>query len=96
MREEIAAPCVTAVKMPEGITDEQLRGTLREKYGVMVSPGYGELNGKLVRLGHMGVSAHPTTLAAQLALFERTLKDCGYPVDLGKGVGAAMATLDWS
>ena len=34
-------------------------------------------------------------LAAQLAAFERALKDCGYPVQLGAGVGAAMAALDW-
>jgi aspartate aminotransferase-like enzyme len=43
----------------------------------------------------MGISAHPTTLAAQLALFERTLADCGHPVELGAGVAAALAALDW-
>ncbi|HEY8445567.1 MAG TPA: alanine--glyoxylate aminotransferase family protein [Thermomicrobiales bacterium] len=95
-REEIAASCVTAVAMPEGLTDEQIRGTMRHKYGVMISPGYGDLFGKLIRLGHMGMAAHPTTLAAQLAIFERALADHGWPVQLGAGVGAAMAALaDW-
>jgi pyridoxamine---pyruvate transaminase len=93
-REEIAASCVTAVKMPEGLTDEQVRGTMRERYGVMISPGYGELHGQLFRLGHMGMSAHPTSLAAQLAILERSLADVGHPVDLGAGVGAAMAALE--
>jgi pyridoxamine---pyruvate transaminase len=92
-REEIAASCVTAVKMPDGLTDEQIRGTMRHKYGVMISPGYGDLFGKLIRLGHMGPAAHPTTLAAQLAILERSLADLGRPVQLGTGVGAAMATL---
>lgn len=93
-REEIAAPCVTAVAMPDGIDDGVLRGTMRERYGVMISGGYGELAGKLFRLGHMGLAAHPTHLAAQLAVLERTLADLGHPVELGAGVGAAMAALE--
>ena len=94
VREEIAAGCVTAVKIPDGLSDEQIRGTMRHRYGVMISPGYGDLNGKLFRLGHMGMAAHPTSLASQLAILERSLKDIGYPVQLGAGVGAAMDTLD--
>ncbi|MCC6793054.1 MAG: alanine--glyoxylate aminotransferase family protein [Thermomicrobiales bacterium] len=94
VREEIAATCVTAVKLPDGLNDEQLRGTMRSRYGVMISPGYGELMGKLFRLGHMGpMQAHPTALAAQLAVLERSLADLGYPVQLGAGVGAAVASL---
>jgi serine---pyruvate transaminase len=60
----------------------------------MISPGYGELNGELFRLGHMGpAQAHPTILAAQLAVLERSLADMGFPVQLGAGVGAAMTAL---
>jgi pyridoxamine---pyruvate transaminase len=94
-RREIAAPCVTAITMPEGMTDAGIRDTMRQRYGVMISPGYGELNGKLIRLSHMGEQARPTMLAAQLTAFEMALRDCGYPVQLGAGVGAAMACLDW-
>jgi pyridoxamine--pyruvate transaminase len=98
VREEIAAACVTAVRLPEGVKDQDLRGTMRHRYGVMISPGYGELNGKLFRLGHMGpAQAHPTVLAAQLAILERSLANLGYPLQLGAGVGAAMAALgDWN
>jgi pyridoxamine---pyruvate transaminase len=91
--EEIAAPCVTAVQIPDGLTDSEIRGTMRNRYGVMISPGYGDLNGKLFRLGHMGMAAHPTMLASQLAILERSLADLGYPVELGAGVGAAMVAL---
>jgi pyridoxamine--pyruvate transaminase len=94
-REKIAAACVTAVRVPEGIDDAKLRGTMRHRYGVMISPGYGELQGQLFRLGHMGpAQAHPTVLAAQLAVLERSLADLGFPVQLGVGVGAAMAALE--
>ena len=67
---------------------------LRDRYGVMISGGYGELAGKLFRLGHMGMAAQPTYLCAQLAMVERTLADLGVPVTLGQGVGAALASLE--
>ncbi len=93
-RDEIAAACVTAVKTPPGLDEAKLRQVMRHRYGVAISPAYGELMGKLFRLGHMGpAQAHPTTLAAQLAVLERALNDIGHPVPFGAGVGAAMAEL---
>ena len=86
----IATSCCTVVRLPDAIKDEDLRGTMRQRYGVMISGGYGELAGKLFRLGHMGVSAHPTTLVAQIGILERTLDDLGMKVELGVGVGAAL------
>ena len=89
-REEIAASCVMGAVMPQGVDDEQYRARRRDHYGVMISGGYGEL-----RLGHMGMAAHPTYLCAQ-QMVERTLADLGVPVTLGQGVGAALASLaDW-
>ncbi|GAB4426937.1 MAG: alanine--glyoxylate aminotransferase family protein [Anaerolineae bacterium] len=93
-REEIAAPAVTAIKLPPGLVDAHLRRHIRQRYGIMISGGYGELLGQLFRLGHMGQAAHPTYLAAQLAILERSLADLGYPVQWGAGVGAAMAALE--
>jgi pyridoxamine--pyruvate transaminase len=97
VREEIAASCVTAVKATDAFDEARLRQTMRSRYGVMISPGYGELVGKLFRLGHMGLmQAHPTALAAQLGVLERALADLGQPVQFGAGVGAAMAALtEW-
>jgi pyridoxamine--pyruvate transaminase len=93
-REEIASNAVTGVKTPEGIEDSTLRRHLRERYGVMISGGYGELSGQLFRLGHMGLAAHPTRLCAQIAMLERTLADLGVGVELGSGVGAALTALE--
>jgi pyridoxamine--pyruvate transaminase len=92
-REQIAASCCTAVALPEGVQDAALRSAMRDRYGVMISPGFGELSGKLVRLGHMASAAHPTVVGLQMAVFERALADVGYPVTLGSGVGAAMSAL---
>ncbi len=92
-RDEIAATAVTAVAVPEGLSDAQLRGHLRERYGVMMSGASGDLAGKVFLLGHMGEIARPSVLAAELAMLERTLADLGHPVALGTGVGAALAEL---
>ena len=93
-REAIAGAAVTGVVMPDGVDDKVLRGHMRERYGVMISGGYGELEGKLFRLGHMGRAAHPAYLAAQLAILERSLADLGVPIELGAGVGAAMQAFE--
>ena len=56
----------------------------------MIAGGYGELSGKLIRLGHMGVAAHPTQVLAQVALLERVLRDLGVSVPAGAGSAAAI------
>ncbi|MCO5216424.1 MAG: alanine--glyoxylate aminotransferase family protein [Thermomicrobiales bacterium] len=92
----IATACCTAVKVPEGIDDATLRGHMRSRYGVMISGGYGSIAGKLFRLGHMGLSAHPTSVIAQIGILERSLLDLGLNVQAGAGVAAALAEFsDW-
>src|SRR5690606_4368855 len=91
---EVAGANCTAVRVPDGIEDKALRETMRNRYGVMISGGYGELAGKLFRLGHMGLSAHPTAIIAQIGVLERSLADLGHKVEFGAGVGAAIAALE--
>lgn len=88
---EIAGACCTAVHAPEGVSAEALRESMRSRYGVMISGGYGVLTGKLFRLGHMASAAHPALVVAQIGMLERTLVDHGMPIKLGEGVGAALA-----
>ena len=91
--EDICASCVTAVKAPEGVAVLELLGLIRERYGVMLSPGYGELKERLVRLGHMGPAARSLYPIVALAAFGRGLADVGASVDIGAGVEAALAVL---
>lgn len=91
---DVAGANCTAVRVPEGIEDQALRETMRNRYGVMISGGYGDLAGKLFRLGHMGLSAHPTAVIAQIGILERALADLGHSVQFGAGVGAAIAAFD--
>jgi len=45
---------LTAVAVPQGIDGKQLVRTLREKYGIWIAEGQGELAGKIFRIAHMG------------------------------------------
>jgi pyridoxamine--pyruvate transaminase len=87
--DEITAACVTAIAVPEGLTDVQVRAHCRERYGVMISGGQGA--GNLVRIGHMGTSARGLHPVVGLAALGRTLADLGAHVEIGAGVEAALA-----
>jgi pyridoxamine--pyruvate transaminase len=89
--EEITAACVTAIAVPNGLTDVQVRAHCRERYGVMISGGQGA--GNLVRIGHMGPTARPAFTIVGVAAVARTFGDLGVAVKVGDGVEAAMEVL---
>ena len=88
---DIASACATAIRVPDGLTDIQVRDHVRANYGVQISSGQGA--GNLVRIGHLGNTARPMYAVAGLAALGRGLIDLGANVDVGAGVGAAMASL---
>lgn len=94
VREDIASPTTTAVKIPQGIDDAELRAAIRTNYGVAVSSGRGETLGKLIRIGHMGPTARPLYAVIALAALGGALGALGRPTDVGAGVAAAMAVID--
>ena len=86
--DEIAAACVTAIAVPDGLTDVQVRAHCRERYGVMLSSGQGA--GNLVRIGHMAGSARSLHPVVGLAALGQTLRDLGVRVAIGDGIEAAL------
>jgi pyridoxamine--pyruvate transaminase len=91
VRRDIAAACVTAIAVPDGLTDIQVRDHARACYGVQLSAGQGA--GNILRLGHMGATARPILMIAGLAAIGRSLADLGANVDIGAGLDAALAAL---
>ena len=87
----ITAACTTAITVPDGLTDVQIRAHCRERYGVMISGGQGA--GNLVRIGHMGPTAYSVYPVAGLAAVGQTFADLGISLDVGAGLEAAMAGL---
>jgi aspartate aminotransferase-like enzyme len=79
---------VTAVKMPEGIDDKTLRGTLRER-GIVIAGGQSHLSGKIFRVATMGTLTPDVLLHVineiELVLAENKVID-------GTGVGVEAAS----
>ncbi|HJW76301.1 MAG TPA: alanine--glyoxylate aminotransferase family protein [Thermoleophilia bacterium] len=92
--EEEMCNCVTAVKLPAGLSEDDIRLTMNRRYGVVIAGGLRELHGKLLRIGHMGHIAQPMYVIVALSALERTLHDNGFALRFGDGVGAALAAMD--
>ena len=68
-------PTLNAVRLPaalEGQTEVDLRGALLQDYGIEIGGGFGDLKGKLWRIGLMGHGAEARNVYA-LAGALRTL-----------------------
>ncbi|HUJ78570.1 MAG TPA: aminotransferase, partial [Thermoplasmata archaeon] len=71
-----ASDTVTALRIPDGLTDADVRQTLREKYNVLLQGGQGAVTGKIFRIGHMGIADWPDLLVTFAGL-ERILGRAG-------------------
>ena len=89
--EAIMSTCTTAIAVPEGLNDVQVRSHVREDYGVQISSGQNA--GNLIRIGHMGVTARSLYPVIGISALGRSLADLGVKVDIGAGVEAALEVL---
>jgi aspartate aminotransferase-like enzyme len=74
------ANTVTAFRVPTGIDEGQFRTLLWEQYGVMMAGSWGDLAGKIWRIGHMGYNARAEYMMAFFAAFEAAAKQVGIPL----------------
>ncbi len=87
--DEDRAAVVTAIRMPADVDGQAVVAGMRERSGVTVIGGQGELRGKIVRFGHIGyVDVNDVVVA--LAALERELADSGADVERGAAVPAAL------
>lgn len=70
--EKNTAPIVTAVKLPEKVSWNELNVKLREK-GVLFSSGKGE--SQVFRIGHMGIQSNMDHLLSSVQILENILKE---------------------
>ena len=85
------APMLTAVAIPEGISDVEVRGRLLKEYGIEIGGGLGVFSGKAWRIGLMGESSTQSNVLLILNALEKLLSESGYKVKPGTGVSAASA-----
>ncbi|MFO1061638.1 MAG: alanine--glyoxylate aminotransferase family protein [Dongiaceae bacterium] len=91
--EAIASPTTTAVRVPDGVSDQQLIATARAAFGVVFSTGRGATLGKLLRIGHMGPVAEPIYATVAVTALGGALRRLGRKADVGAGVEAALAEI---
>jgi alanine-glyoxylate transaminase/serine-glyoxylate transaminase/serine-pyruvate transaminase len=77
-------------KVPAGISDMGVRKHLMDNYGIEIAGGFGELAGKVFRIGLMGVLATEKDTLFLLEKFEEAFKAQGFEVK-GSAVAAAKA-----
>ncbi len=68
---------VTAIELPEGIKAKTLLDIMRYRFDIMISGCFGELAGKVIRIGHMGENANVADVAQTLAALGDVLTDMG-------------------
>ena len=66
-------PMLTTVRIPEGINDAALRARLLKEYNIEIAGGFGELVGKIWRMGLMGYSSRPENVTLLLGALKDLL-----------------------
>jgi aspartate aminotransferase-like enzyme len=80
---------VTAAWVPDGIDGKTLVRLMFREHGVQVAGGQGPMEGRIFRIGHCGYF-DSYDIIATIAAAELALESLDYPVELGRGVGAAQ------
>jgi aspartate aminotransferase-like enzyme len=82
---------VTAIKAPDGIDSDEVVAELRERFGITIAGGQGELRGLIFRIGHIGFM-DVFDVSAALAGLELALADAGADVERGVAASRALET----
>jgi aspartate aminotransferase-like enzyme len=91
--DEERSAVVTAIRAPEGVDATEVVATLRDRFGITIANGQGELKGKIFRIGHIGwFDVFDITTA--LAALELVLADAG--ADIERGVTVTRALEAWA
>jgi serine---pyruvate transaminase len=87
--DEDRSSVVTAVCAPDGVDSGDLVLALRDRFGITLAPGQGELKGKVFRIGHIGhFDVFDVTTA--LAAVELALTEAGADIERGVAVTRAL------
>jgi aspartate aminotransferase-like enzyme len=91
--DEDRSAVVTAAQPPSGVEAAELVLALRDRFGIQIVGGQGELKGKIFRIGHVGyfdIFDITTTLAA----LELVLVELGAEIERGQAVTAAVEAFE--
>jgi aspartate aminotransferase-like enzyme len=87
--EKAASNTVTSIKIPDGMTDEDVRGEMKRRFNILTAGGQEHLKGKIFRIGHMGNVGY-LELMSVISALEFVLERGGHDLQLGNGAKAAQ------
>jgi aspartate aminotransferase-like enzyme len=91
--DEDRSAVVTAIRMPDGIDGQEIVAAVRDRMGVTIAGGQGELRGQIVRIGHIGY-VDIFDVVTGLAAVELALAEAGADIERGAGPGRALETFE--
>lgn len=86
-------PVLTTVRIPEGVSDAEVRGALLKRQGIEIGGGLGDLRGKVWRVGLMGESSTPGNVLLFLSTLGKILREQGFAADNRAAVDTASTRL---
>src|SRR3954453_4673520 len=87
--DEERSAVVTAIRAPDGVDATEIVNGLRDRFGITIANGQGDLKGKIFRIGHIGwFNVFDSTTA--LGAVELVLTDAGAEIERGVAVTRAL------
>jgi aspartate aminotransferase-like enzyme len=93
--DEDRSAVVTTIVSPEGLDSSKLVAHLRDRHGVTLAPGQGDLKGKVFRIGHIGYY-DIFDITSALAAVEVALLELEIEIERGVAVGRALEAYEGS
>lgn len=69
---------VTVFEVPEGLKAQEILSRMEQVHNIVLAGSFGYLEGKVIRIGHMGANANDADMKATLAALEETLEYLGW------------------
>ncbi len=91
-KEEDRSISIVALNYLDGLEDKTFRSTLADKFKVLVAGGFGDLKGKVFRVGCMG-EVSPYHVMRTISAISSTLAMMGYDTDAAAGLKTAEEKL---
>jgi aspartate aminotransferase-like enzyme len=91
-KEEDRSISIVALNYLDGLEDKTFRSTLADKFKVLVAGGFGNLKGKVFRVGCMG-EVSPYHVMRTISAISSTLAMMGYDTDAAAGLKTAEEKL---
>ncbi|NLE65384.1 MAG: alanine--glyoxylate aminotransferase family protein [Elusimicrobia bacterium] len=84
---------LTAILVPESLNPKKIVKIMRDTHGITLAGGQGDLDGKAIRIAHMGAVDEYDILTG-LSCLEKVLKEAGHSFELGAALAAAQKVLN--